>query len=324
MTRSRDIADQQKNAGGAVAPFVAGRNKIINGDFFTWQRGTSFSLGNGTTYTADRWRTYRDGSGATCTLTRETFTPGTAPVVGYEGTYFLRYNQSVAGTGATYSALGQPIEDVRTFAGQIITVSFWAKSNASRNINIGILQDYAALTTSWQRFSFKFNITATTGKTIGTNSYLQIYFDMPLNQTYVLDVWGFQAEAGNVATPFTTASGSIGGELALCQRYYYRLQNGATIAHVGVGAFYSTTAAYPQHAFPVVMRTAPSMSASSQTGGIMYYNNLSQTTNSCASAGAMSARQAEVLFGFASAATIGWGGACYMQSNQYIEFSAEL
>jgi hypothetical protein len=37
MTRSRDVADTQDNLGGAVAPYVAGKNKIINGDFFVNQ-----------------------------------------------------------------------------------------------------------------------------------------------------------------------------------------------------------------------------------------------------------------------------------------------
>ena len=111
MTRSRDIADQQENLGGAVAPFVAGKNKIINGDFGVWQRGTS-GFGLGAAFNADRWAFYRDGSGATEAITQQTFTPGTAPVSGYEGQYFWRYAATVAGTGATERSLYTKIEDI--------------------------------------------------------------------------------------------------------------------------------------------------------------------------------------------------------------------
>ena len=37
-----------------------------------------------------------------------------------------------------------------------------------------------------------------------------------------LDIWGVQAEISSVATAFQTATGTIQGELAACQRYYIR------------------------------------------------------------------------------------------------------
>ena len=274
MTRSRDVADSQDNLGGAVAPFVAGKNKIINGDFGIWQRGTSFNTN--ASYCADRWLPLWDGSGATRTISQQTFTPGTAPVSGYEGQYFLRFAQSVAGTGSTYNVVNQRIEDVRNFAGQSVSFSFWAKASGSismasapsLNQNFGsggsatVYQGFPlgtapALTTSWQRFTFTTTVPSISGKTIGTSSYLEIGFNLPLNTTFTIDIWGVQLEAGSVATPFTTASGSIGGELALCQRYYWRAGGNTTNQKFGQGLAISTTQLLMQVQSPVAMRVAP-------------------------------------------------------------------
>ena len=279
MTRSFNLSQTQGNVGGALPPFTAGKNKIINGDFGVWQRGTSFSIpaGGTATFTADRFFANRDGSGATVTISQQTFTPGTAPVSGYESAYFYRYNQSVAGTGGTYiNFFSQRIEDVRTFAGQTVTVSFWAKADSARSIVVGYGQEFGsggsstvygsigsttALTTSWARYTFTATIPSVSGKTIGSGSDLQIFAQPTVaNTTMTLDIWGVQVEAGSVATPFTTATGTIQGELAACQRYYVRFTpNGATNGWVTAftGAGYSTTAVRIGVPLPVQMRTTP-------------------------------------------------------------------
>jgi hypothetical protein len=117
--------------GGPLAGF---RNRIINGNFDFWQRGTSFT---GNEYGADRWVNSR--AGTTHTATRQAFTLGQTDVPG-EPTYFCRtIVASVAGAGNN-SILLQKIEDVRTFAGQQVTISFWAKVDATKNIAVDIRQ----------------------------------------------------------------------------------------------------------------------------------------------------------------------------------------
>jgi hypothetical protein len=285
MTRARDIADQQDNSGGAVAPFVAGKNKIINGDFGIWQRGTSFSSGG---FTSDRWLLQIDGSGATRAITQQTFTPGAAPVVGYEGQYFFRYNQSVAGTSATYNVLDSRIEDVRVLAGQIVTVSFWAKAAAATSISSSIQQVFGTggsaevaglststftLTTSWVRYSYTGTLASISGKTIGTGSYAALRFNFPLNATFTIDIWGVQLEAGSAHTPFTTASGSIGGELALCQRYYQLGGNGST-GSVWGSSFGTAGSNLDMHIkmYPP-MRVSPSISLTAATNNVYSSGN---------------------------------------------------
>jgi hypothetical protein len=216
----------------------AGKNKIINGDFGIWQRGTSFSNPTSLAFNADRFAFYYDGTGATRTLSRQTFTAGTAPVAGYEGLFFFRYAQTVAGTSNTINLFYQKIENVQTFAGQSVVLSFWAKADSARSITCTANQNFgsggsadvdtnftgtANVTTSWQRFSFTATIPSVTGKTIGASSFLGARIFLPAGSTPTIDIWGVQLEYGSVATPFQTASGgSPQSELAMCQRYFLK------------------------------------------------------------------------------------------------------
>ena len=275
MSRAQLTSTVEQNSAGAASPFVAGKNKIINGDFGIWQRGTSFTA-NG--YTADRWRFDADGSGSTNTISQQAFTPGTAPVAGYEGAYFYRMARSAVGTGNTYNQLKQAIEDVRTFAGQTVTLSFWAKADTTRVVNVYIYQNFGtggsstaggyignvSLTTSWARYSITTSIASISGSTIGTGSYLQLLFATPAAVASTIDFWGVQLEAGSVTTPFTTASNTLQGELALCQRYYYRWTNvGLIYSCMAMGAGYSSSAVQIIYQFPVTMRAAVSYTTDS-------------------------------------------------------------
>jgi hypothetical protein len=249
--------------------FAAGKNKIINGDFGIWQRGTSFSNPSTGTYTADRWRCFNNTTSATITVSQQTFTPGTAPVAGYEGQYFFRVARTVTGSGTFI--FNQRIEDVRTFAGQTVTFSFWAKANSAFTLGLNTYQYFGSggsadvtantsslsITTSWARYSVTFAMPSISGKTVTTGTFIQTDFDMGANGV-TFDVWGVQMEASNTATAFQTATGTIQGELAACQRYYYRTGAGATYSGYGNGVAKSTTIAYILINFPQTMRTIPS------------------------------------------------------------------
>ena len=291
MSRAQLTSTVEQNTGGAVAPFVAGKNKIINGDFGVWQRGTSFSNPTTGTYTADRWYIgYENGTVTSSSVTQQTFTPGTAPVAGYEGSYFLRRTYTTLGT-ATLSRLDQKIEDVRAFAGQTVTISYWAKSNASVSVINYAVQNMGTggsgggapsvggfmLTSSWARYSFQIAIPSLAGTTIGTGSNLEIMFQLGnLSNGATFDLWGVQLEAGSVATPFTTATGTVQGELAACQRYYWNSGSGGYSAFDNLffsGNVTTATAYYAFTRLPVTMRTAPTVTLTST-------NNLSFPTTS--------------------------------------------
>ena len=256
-----------------LAPIAGGRNRIINGRFDVWQRGTSFTVPvNIYVYTADRFRNVRNGSG-TVVVSRQAFTLGAAPVAGHEAPFFYRFNQTVAGTGGTYSTIEQSIEGVRTFAGQTVTVSFWAKADSVRTFLPSFIQSFGSggstrvdtngtsitLTTSWVRYTQTFSIPSIAGKTIGTSDQLVFVLNLSLNTTQTIDIWGVQVEAGAVATPFEFED--YGTTLAKCQRYFTksdlvvravpRYANGNTLSTVH---------------FKVSMRAAPTVTITNVTG----------------------------------------------------------
>jgi len=257
---------------------VAGKNKIINSNFFFAQRGTTFTSPADGAYTLDRWRHSQDGNG-TVTTTQQAFTPGVAPVAGYEGAFFLRQAVTAIGSSTFFQAQ-QRIEDVRTLAGETCTLSFWAKADTSRAGSVFVDQNFGtggstavsvlsnvggvALTTSWQRFSFTFSMPSLASKTIGTNSYVQISLRNIVTNGSTLDLYGVQLESGPVATPYMTASGSIGGELDLCQRYYYRQVVDTATDAMALGFATATTSVLIHIPMPVTFRAAPS---AIETGG---------------------------------------------------------
>jgi hypothetical protein len=147
-----------------------------------------------------------------------------------------------------------------------------------------------ALTTSWQRFTYTFTLPSISGKTIGTGSCLIFYIRNGGTASGAnLDIWGAQLEAGSVATAFQTATGTIQGELAACQRYYTKTYNlatsPATVTNVGklVCGASSTSMDYqwaPQ--FPVPMRTTPTITLYSNatgTSGKIYDANAGSDVN---------------------------------------------
>ena len=281
MSRAQLTSTVEQSSGGAVAPFLAGKNKIINGDFSVWQRGTSFSNPAINAYTADKIIQGNNASGVAFVDSQQVFTPGTAPVAGYESAYFYRRNVTTAGSGGQYNFIQQRIEDIRTLAGQTVTFSFWAKADSARTVSVNLTQNSGSggtgganfnssnitLSTAWTRYSITTTLTSLSGVTIGTSSYLAVVLNMPINTTMTIDTWGWQVEAGSVATPFTTASNTLQGELALCQRYYYRQTAQTAYSLFGSGIAYSTTAINGYVKFPITMRTAPaSLDISSNLG----------------------------------------------------------
>lgn len=261
-----------------TTPVSGFRNVVINGDFRINQRGFS-STTTSNTFGFDRW--LLANSDGTATYSAQTFTVGNA-IAGYEPTNFARIVTTGQTSTSAFTILIQRIEDVRTFAGQTATISFWAKaSSGTPKIAVEMQQQFgsggstyvntyagqATTSTSWARYSITVNIPSISGKTLGTGNHLAIDLWTSAGtdfnsrtgslgiQSTTIDIWGVQLEAGSVATPFEQRP--IGTELALCQRYYYRATAPLTNTRFCYGFQPQTTIGEATFFLPVQMRVTP-------------------------------------------------------------------
>jgi hypothetical protein len=271
------------------------RNKIINGNFDIWQRGTTQTVSD---YgSADRW--YNEHGGSSKTVSRQQFANGQTDVSGNPSFFMRTAVTSVAGA-ANYAATGQYVENVSSFSGQIVTLSFWAKADAAKNMAIEFIQNFGtggtpsarvtgigvntvSLTTVWQKYSVTVSIPSISSKALGSdgNSSLQVifWFDSGSNynartnslghQSGTFDLARVQLESGSLATPFEDRH--LGVELPLCQRYYQRLSNTAYVPascydneNRCVGSWFLST---PMRATPTLQNVGTSTISYINSGG---------------------------------------------------------
>lgn len=155
------------------------KNVLINGGFDIWQRGSSNVGPNVGGFIADRFRCDWNGD-AGVNITQQNFVLGQTEVPN-EPRHFLRWQQVTAGAGATVHKISQAIESVRTLAGKVATVTFWAKSDAARQLKVSLTQYFGPsgsasvenivgnfqLTTSWARYTATFQVPSLAGKMLG-------------------------------------------------------------------------------------------------------------------------------------------------------------
>jgi hypothetical protein len=263
-------------------PFT--KNGVLNSSFDIWQRGTSVALAASTSiansYTADRFQMPTNANQA-CTVSRQATNDTTnLPNIQYCGRF--QRNSGQTGTGTLNPSYNLESADSIPYAGKQITFSFYARAGANysnagstlrnfvvtgtgsdQNLQNGytgqttLINNNVTLTTTWQRFI----ATAT----VATNAtQIGFYFQwIPVGTAGANDyfeVTGIQLEVGNQASPYTRATGTIQGELAACQRYYYRATSAenAYTRFGGANGAGSTTAVLLPFVHPVTMRTKPS------------------------------------------------------------------
>ena len=265
MTKARKLADLGNVYDDGA---LSNRNKLINGAFQVWQRGTS-QTGTNSYSSADRWVVYTSGNGLTAS--RSTDVPSDSG---------LQYSIATTGTPSGEYILAQGVELPATgsagefYNGQKITISYYAKSSvagdklrhfiAFRNTvtgstNQSVIEnntDQNDLTTSFQKFSKTYTISVDPNST-NTNLCVMIRTRNSANDSSTaagnITIAGVQLEVGDTATPFEHRS--YGDELARCQRYAIVTGNAV------VGVMGNTYEGNAMWSCPVPLRASPTVKA---------------------------------------------------------------
>lgn len=246
------------------------RNKLINGGFNIWQRGTSFSSLSAYTYTADRWLT--DGA-----LTSVTRTGANNNVLNF------------VTPSATQAGIAQRIETAANSfaAGQVYTISFQANCTVA---NLQVVATYRAGNTFK---STQLSVDVSSQLTAGSYSSVRtiltltnapadfastdcLQISILTSAANTVNLQNVQIETGTSATPFEQRP--VGLELSLCQRYYERWSFLAS-QQICIGQSYSTTIAFFCISFLIQKRVVPNLTALSSGFDIIKAgsSNLAQT-----------------------------------------------
>lgn len=353
----RSGGDNVSINGVVIRPgFLDNENRIINGAFDVWQRGTSFTT---SAYGADRW--VNVNVGGTVTMSRQSFTIG-EKLGKNNPKFYLRQSCASHTLASHFGNVTQRIEGVESYAGETITVLGWARrSSGAGNASVDVFQFFGTggspssstfatpvsipLTTSWEPFAATFTLPSVTGKVLGTNSndHLGIRFWTSAGsdynsvsgslglQTIGVDFWGIHIRRGTHApsAALDYVQPELGPELARCQRYFIRWQgvvDGTGFPAIGVGYASSATAALYVISTPVSLRAKPSASfvgTITGTAGASGKNLASITTLYVSSPSGIWMNGS---FPTGATWTAGDGGLLYCQNDpaNYFQLDAEL
>jgi hypothetical protein len=270
------------------------RNRIINGDMRIAQRGTAAVTTSGA-YTVDRWLVINATDGAFSAQQDSSAPAGFTNSVKIttttaDGTLTAAQNANFAQRieGTNIADLGWGTASAKT-----VTLSFWVRSSLTGTFG-GSLRNSA----TDRSYPFTYSISAAdtweqksvtiAGDTSGTwltttgigvfvtwglgagpdrvgtaGSWASANYIQPTGSVSVIGtldatlyITGVQLEAGSVATPFERRP--FGTELALCQRYFSKLDNnGSGSSPIASGMQSSTTTGVLVTNYPATMRAKP-------------------------------------------------------------------
>jgi hypothetical protein len=343
------------------------RNRIINGGMVIDQRNAGASVtATADIFCVDRWAigfgspvnafTAQQSATAPVGFTNSlVITAGTGASASTTGYAVLR--QAIEGYNISDLNFGSA--NAKT-----ITISFWVRSSLTGTFGLSIRNEagnraYGATYTISSANTFEYKTVTIPGDTSGTwattNGFgIHLFFDLGAGSNYDIPagswqsgsnmfgvegtvkltettgatfyITGVQLEVGSVATPFERRP--FGMELALCQRYYWRLTPN-TVGNAGDGGFgssanWSSAAAYSGIIFPVTMRAGPTGSTAALANFTYLTNGVGHTPTGIDLGSAGPQRVEMIVQASGGTWTQGQAGWLRIGSSGFLQFSAEL
>jgi hypothetical protein len=313
---------------------AANANLIAGGSFDIWQRGVG-PFTTSSIYTSDRCYVYSQSS---YSLSQE------SSVVPEGATYAAKVT---ATAGSSFANLQFALEqsEVEKLAGKTVTFSVYLRANATYN---GSFQVQILTSTTGNSQTATWAAQVSTSHTPSTSAYTRVIVTATIpttakglafyiGQNTVLASGSIyyiglaKAELGSVATPFVRMGGTIQGELAACQRYYYRwttANGGSNVAYSNAVFSYASTQAFGTMQFPVTMRTTPTSVETTGTAS-NYRVLIGGTSTTCSGVPVYDQGNPYTImmqFPVASGLTVGQAGVAgaNTSSTAFLGFSAEL
>ena len=357
--------------GGALSPQTGFKNRIINGAMTIDQRNAGASVTPaGTSYALDRWVAGMSlASKFSVQQNAGSVTPPVG-FTNYLGcTSLSAYSVGSSDNFVIVQRIeGYNVADLGwgSASAQTVTVSFWVRSSLTgtfggslRNADntrsypfsytissantweqksITIAGDTTGtwLTTTGIGIAAAFSLGTGTTSSGTAGAWTAGSFTSATGATSVVGtngatwyVTGVQLEKGSTATPFEFRS--IGQELALCQRYYYKLFPGVVLANLGIGGHAGSTTSQGETIFPVTMRTAPAALEQSGTANQYGTTILGTSVPACSSVPTfLRANVQSAVSQFTVASGLTQGQATFLRTdgtngaNAFLAWSAEL
>jgi hypothetical protein len=341
------------------------RNRIINGDMRIDQRNAGAAVSTDNAFPLDRFKVRTNVTGATFTSQRSTTAPTPDFLNSLVYTTGTGANAGASDIASILHLIeGTNVPDLGwgTANAKTVTISFRVRSSVTGTFVLTLRnsagnRNYPATYTVSSADTWETKSITVAGDTSGTwltdtGIGIQLWFDLGSGSNFngTANTWsgstvvrvsgsanvvgvsgatfyitGVQLEVGSVATPFERRP--YGTELALCQRYYYKLTSSGN-GPFGNGFNNATTTARSNISFPVSMRTTPT--ALEQSGTAADYRILHGTTATTCSAvpthiTGINELAANVTFTVSSGLTTGQGSqVAALTSSAYLGWSAEL